>query len=633
VRISAQSAQRDRSVNRRRMPAPHDGDKVVAEQPQIGKPLGRCGNAASRQIKLATIQHISKLQRAARANIELDMGRLLRDRGGERCRENDDRAVVHRDCEAALGRLRFEWGSAVKRGMQILQRRANRADKPLGVGCRLHALRGSDEQIVAQGAAQPPERMADRGLRHVQPSGGTGRAALLHDGIENHQQVEIECPPVHAVFPSAASPAVPAHAPRACSGEQRALATFPCGSQSYGSPVVKEPPNMRRRLIVLTCAIVAGAAGLTTCWLAPASPAPAQAAAPPQAIPVVTEKVGVADMPLVKVGLGTAAAYNTVSVHSQVTGTIQKIGFVEGRTVQPGDLIAQLDPRPFQAALQQAQANLVRDQAHLANAQANLSRYVPLLKRGFSTSQQVGDQASAVAQLQAAIASDQAAIDNARTQLSYTTITSPISGVTGIRRVDIGNVVQPTDTTPIVTITQIQPVSVIFTLPQKDLPEVQAAMQQAPLRAIAYPQDGATSVGEGSLLLVDNQISQASGTVRLKATFLNKNGKLWPGEFLQVRLIIGVRPASVSVPLTALQQGADGQLVFVVNPGNTVRVQPVTVIESLDGRALVGDGLKAGDTVVTAGQYRLQDGSRINPVPAGSSNVQNQTPATQGMLG
>jgi multidrug efflux system membrane fusion protein len=390
---------------------------------------------------------------------------------------------------------------------------------------------------------------------------------------------------------------------------------------------------MRRRLIVLTCAIVAGAAGLTTCWLAPASPAPAQAAAPPQAIPVVTEKVGVADMPLVKVGLGTAAAYNTVSVHSQVTGTIQKIGFVEGRTVQPGDLIAQLDPRPFQAALQQAQANLVRDQAHLANAQANLSRYVPLLKRGFSTSQQVGDQASAVAQLQAAIASDQAAIDNARTQLSYTTITSPISGVTGIRRVDIGNVVQPTDTTPIVTITQIQPVSVIFTLPQKDLPEVQAAMQQAPLRAIAYPQDGATSVGEGSLLLVDNQISQASGTVRLKATFLNKNGKLWPGEFLQVRLIIGVRPASVSVPLTALQQGADGQLVFVVNPGNTVRVQPVTVIESLDGRALVGDGLKAGDTVVTAGQYRLQDGSRINPVPAGSSNVQNQTPATQGMLG
>jgi multidrug efflux system membrane fusion protein len=337
-------------------------------------------------------------------------------------------------------------------------------------------------------------------------------------------------------------------------------------------------------------------------------------------------------MPLVKVGLGTVAAYNTVNMHSQVTGTIQKIGFVEGQTVQPGNLIAQLDPRPFQAALQQAQANLDRDEANLANAQINLNRYVPLLKQGFSTQQQVGDQAASVAQLRAAIASDQAAIDNARTQLSYTTITSPISGVTGIRRIDIGNIVQPTDATPIVTITQIQPISVIFTLPQKDLPEVQAAIRKGPLRAIAYPQDGTDALDEGALLLVNNQISQASGTVELKATFPNKNGKLWPGEFVQVRLITGVQAAAVSVPLSALQQGSIGQQVFVAS-GNTVHLQPVKITETLDGRALVSDGLKAGDTVVTSGQYRLQDGTEIIAVPLGSSGVQNQTPATQGMLG
>lgn len=388
---------------------------------------------------------------------------------------------------------------------------------------------------------------------------------------------------------------------------------------------------MRRRTIALTCVTVV-AAGVAGWWLVPASPAPAEAAASP-AIPVVTAKVGVSDMPLVKVGLGTVGAYNTVNVRSQVTGTIQKIGFVEGRTVKPGDLIAQLDPRLFQAALRQAQANLARDEAHLANAQANLGRYIPLLKQGFSTQQQVGDQTASVAQLRAAITSDQAAIDTAQTQLSYTTITSPISGVTGIRQVDIGNIVHPADTTPIVTITQIQPISVIFTLPQKDLPEVQAAIRKGPLHAIAYPQDGTDALGQGSLLLVNNQISQASGTVELKATFPNKNGELWPGEFVQVRLVTGVQPSALSVPISALQQGSTGQQVFVVGPENKVHLQPVKIAETLDGRALVSDGLKAGDTVVTSGQYRLQDGAAINAVPAGSAGVQNQTPATQGMLG
>ena len=203
-------------------------------------------------------------------------------------------------------------------------------------------------------------------------------------------------------------------------------------------------------------------------------------------------------------GIGSVVAYNVVDVHAQVTGTIDKIGFVEGQTVHPGSLIAQLDPRPFQAALQQAESNLARDQAHLTNAQTNLGRFVPLAKQGYATQQQVTDQTSAVTQLQAAIVGDKAAIFNAQTQLGYTTITSPIDGVTGIRHVDIGNILQPGSTTPIVTITQIQPISVDFTLPQQDVPAVQAAMAKGSLTAIAYGQDDHTELGQGTLLLVDN---------------------------------------------------------------------------------------------------------------------------------
>jgi multidrug efflux system membrane fusion protein len=363
---------------------------------------------------------------------------------------------------------------------------------------------------------------------------------------------------------------------------------------------------------------------------APASTAIAQESVPP--VPVVTAKVGVSDMPLVRVGLGTVTAYNTVAVHAQVTGTIRQIGFVEGETVHPGSLIAQLDPQPFQAALQQAQANLARDQAHLDNAQVNLSRYVPLLRRGFSTGQQVGDQAAAVAELRASIITDTAAIAYAQTQLSYTTISSPIDGVTGIRRVDAGNLVQPSDSVPIVTITQLQPISVVFTLPQKDLPDVRTAMRLGVPRVIAYPQDGAQALGEGSLLLVNNQISPSSGTIELKATFPNADNALWPGEFVEVRLVTAIRPAAVSVPLVALRIGTDGARVYVVGADGKVQLRAVTVGETLDGRALIESGLTSGDTVVVAGQYRLQNGTRIVAVSADDPTVQNQTPASQGLL-
>ncbi|HME23395.1 MAG TPA: efflux RND transporter periplasmic adaptor subunit [Acetobacteraceae bacterium] len=343
-------------------------------------------------------------------------------------------------------------------------------------------------------------------------------------------------------------------------------------------------------------------------------------------------KVQVSDFPIVMTGIGSVAPYNVVDVHAQVTGTIEKIGFVEGQTVHPGDLIAQLDPRPYQAALQQAEANLARDQAHLANAQTNLGRYVPLMRQGFASAQQVTDQASTVAQMQAKILADKAAISNARTQLSYTTVASPIDGVTGIRRVDIGNLVQPSTTTPIVTVTQIQPISVIFTLPQKDVAAVQEAMSKGKLTTVAYGQDGRTKLGEGTLLLVNNTISQSSGTIQLKVTFPNENRALWPGEFVNVRLVVGVRHDGISVPLSALVQGGSGSLVYVVGADGTVRQRAVKVAEVLDGRALIEQGLQPGETVVTAGQYRLDDGVKIVAVAAGDPDVQNNTEASSGML-
>jgi multidrug efflux system membrane fusion protein len=388
-----------------------------------------------------------------------------------------------------------------------------------------------------------------------------------------------------------------------------------------------------KKQIVIAGIIAAIGAGAGAAWrIDGGHPIQPAQAAPPAPVPAVAEKVEVGDVPLVMEGIGTVEPYNVVDIHAQVTGTINSIDFVEGQTVKPGSVIAQLDPRPYQAALSQAQANLARDQAHLENAQTNLGRYVPLAKQGFASAQQVTDQSAAVAQMQAAILSDQAAIFNAETQLGYTKITSPIDGVTGIRRVDVGNLLQPSTATPIVTITQIQPISVVFTLPQNDVPAVQKAMAQGQLTAIAYDEDDRTKLGEGTLLLVNNTINASSGSIQLKATFPNANRELWPGEFVNVRLRVGVRHNGISVQLSALQQGQNGTLVYVVRPDSTVRQVPVTVAQTLNGRALISNGLAAGDTVVTAGQYRLSNGVRIEAVKPGDPHVQDSTEASAGML-
>lgn len=390
---------------------------------------------------------------------------------------------------------------------------------------------------------------------------------------------------------------------------------------------------MRTPLFIVGLVIAVGAGGIALWHAQHATAATDPRASAPAPVPVVAEKVQVSDVPIVLTGIGTVQAYNTVQVHAQVTGTIDKIGFTEGQTVHPGSLIAQLDPRPFQAALQQAEAALARDSANLVATKEDLGRYATLMKQGFATPQQVTDQRATVGELQAAIAGDKAAIFNAATQLSYTTITAPINGVTGFQGVDVGNIVQPTSTTPIVTIAQIQPISIIFTLPQDDLPEVQKTMEKGKLRVIAYGQNDRARLDEGTLLLVDNVINQSSGSIQLKANFPNPKRTLWPGEFVNVQLILGQRHNGITVPLNALQQGASGALVYVVTPNGTVQQRAVTIDQTLKGRALIDTGLQPGDTVVTQGQYRLGDGVKVVQVPAGDPSVQNSTEASAGMLG
>jgi multidrug efflux system membrane fusion protein len=386
---------------------------------------------------------------------------------------------------------------------------------------------------------------------------------------------------------------------------------------------------MLNRILVAGVCVAAGVCGIAI-WRMQQMDAAAMPMGATSPVPVVAEKVRVSEMPIVLTGIGTVTAYNVVDVHAQVTGTIDKLGFTEGQN--PGSPIAQLDPRPFQASLQQAEAALARDTSNLAAAQANLSRYTTLLKQGYATPQQVSDQTAMVNGLQAAVTGDRAAIFNAQTQLGYTSITAPIDGVTGIRAVDIGNIVQPSSATPIVTISQIEPISVIFTLPQNDLVKTRRAMAQGMLHVIANDETGHTKLDEGTLLLVNNMVNANSGTIQLKATFPNAARTLWPGEFVSAQLILSQRHDAISVPTDALRQGDHGATVFVVGSNGAVRQHAVTVSEMLEGWALIDNGLQQDDVVVTQGQYRLDDGITVVRVKPGDPTVQNSSEASGGML-
>jgi multidrug efflux system membrane fusion protein len=359
---------------------------------------------------------------------------------------------------------------------------------------------------------------------------------------------------------------------------------------------------------------------------------------PPLPVPVIATTVKQHDFPIVLTGLGTVTALNTATIRSQVTGLLVDVPFKEGQFVKKGDLLAQIDPRTFQAQLDEAEAALARDQAHLENAQINLGRYVPLSKQGFAPEQQVATQRAMVAQQQATVANDQAAVEYAKTELSYTRLVAPFDGVTGIRLLDVGNIIQPNNgaassTTGVVVVTQVQPISVIFTLPMADIPDVQDALAKGPLETIAFSQDGKTQLDTGQLLLVDNQADPTSGTVRLKAMFPNPHLRLWPGTFVNVRLVTSVQHNALTVPLDAIEQGPQGQFVFVVGQDHKVAMRPVSVRETLTGEALIDKGLSAGEDVVVRGQYRLSPGTLVALAdPSNPSAVPNPSTASSGML-
>jgi membrane fusion protein, multidrug efflux system len=338
----------------------------------------------------------------------------------------------------------------------------------------------------------------------------------------------------------------------------------------------------------------------------------ARVAAPPPAVPVVAGTVAAHDVPIYLRGVGTVIAYNTVVVRSQIQGQITDISFTEGRSVHAGDVLAQIDPRPYQAQVDQVTATRDRDQAQLKNAQANMDRYTQLGNKGWATPQLVETQTAQVAQLQSAIKADQALIEAAQVQLGYTKLTSPIDGVTGIRQVDIGNVIHPTDPNGLVVVTQIQPISVIFTLPETALPQIQQAMEKGPLTVVAYSQDNTIKLDEGKLALIDNEILQTTGTVRLKADFPNTAHRLWPGELINAWLLLDTRAGGLTVSASAVQQGPQGAYVYVINPDDTVATRPVTVSQVSGGQALIDRGLAASEQVVVDGQYKLQPGARVN---------------------
>ncbi len=333
-----------------------------------------------------------------------------------------------------------------------------------------------------------------------------------------------------------------------------------------------------------------------------------------QPVPVTAAKVVARDVPLYLSGIGTVQAYNTVTVRARIDGELMSVLFREGQDVRKGDPLAQIDPRPYQAALDNALANLAKDQAALVNAKRDLVRYQETAAKGYSSRQQLETQMAAVDSGTATLQADNAMIENARVQLGYTNVVSPLDGVTGIRLVDQGNIVHATDTTGLVVITQVQPISAIFTLPEEDLPKVVAARAEGQLMATAFGSDSQTELGQGTLELVDNQIDPTTSTVRLKAKFPNERRTLWPGQFVNVRLRIGEVHGGLTVSSRAIQRGPKGLFVFVIKPDNTVETRLVETGQEDGGQVLVTKGLSAGERVVVDGQMRLQPQSLVQPV-------------------
>jgi multidrug efflux system membrane fusion protein len=348
----------------------------------------------------------------------------------------------------------------------------------------------------------------------------------------------------------------------------------------------------------------------------------------PAPIPVTFARVQLADFPVYLTGLGTVRAYNTVTVRSRVDGEIIKIAFKEGEIVREGDLLVQLDPRPFEAALDQAVAKKAQDEASLRNAQLDLKRFTDLARQEFASRQQVDTQQASVDQFTAQIKGDQASIDNAKTQLSYATINAPISGRIGFRLVDRGNIVHASDANGMLSIVELQPISVVFTAPEKDVPQIDKALAAGTVPVTALSSDGLKTLSRGTLALLDNEVDQGSGTIRMKATFENKDNALWPGLSVTTRLLVDTLKQVMVVPADAIEHGPNGLYAFVIDDADKVEVRDIKVGEQSADNAVVLQGLSPGQKVVVSGQYRLQEGSIVVPneaatTPAPTKEAQN----------
>jgi multidrug efflux system membrane fusion protein len=346
--------------------------------------------------------------------------------------------------------------------------------------------------------------------------------------------------------------------------------------------------------------------------------------APPPAapgVPVTAGTVEAKDVPVFLNGIGTVQAFNMVTIKSRVDGQLLAVNFTEGQEVKTGDQLVQIDPRPYQAALEVAQATKAKDEAALVSAQLDLDRYSKLVGSGYQTRQSYDQQQAAVGQLQAAIKGDRAQIDAAQLNLNYSTIASPIDGRLSARLVDIGNIVHAADANGLVTICQMKPIFVSFTLAQENLDAIRDAQAKGALDVKAYSGDGKKALSDGKLTLIDNSIDQSTGTAHLKATFANADERLWPGEFVNLRLILSTRQGVATVPQQTVQVGPNGYYAYIIKADNTVERRPVEVASMQDGLAIISKGLTVGEKVVVDGQYRLTDGARvkITEAPPGAS--------------
>jgi multidrug efflux system membrane fusion protein len=366
--------------------------------------------------------------------------------------------------------------------------------------------------------------------------------------------------------------------------------------------------NWRLSLVLLLAAGILAYFGIARDFLAPRAPSGSKQAA---AIPVMAEPVRRADVPIYVTGLGTVQAFNSVVVKSRVDGQIINIHFTEGKEVKAGDLLVEIDPAPYQAALAQAQANRLKDEAQLIKAHLDLDRAKQLASTGSGSRQQLETAQAAVAQLEASIKADQAAIDMAQNQLNYTRIRSPIGGRAGTRLVDAGNIVRSTDSAGIVTINQLNPIFVNFALPADSLARIRARLKNGDVNVTVQDSNGA-ELAAGKLTVIDNQINPATGTINYKATFDNTEEILWPGKFVNVRVEIDVRRNVLAVPVTAVQQGPDGTYAFLVGQDRLVQKRTIKVGVLDKTTAVIDDGLQVDELVVTDGQYRIQAGSRVD---------------------